>query len=584
MLSILRFKYGSIQVRPTGSGWACDSIDTPSSWIWSKSDIVRALSSTVTPKDVLGPYEALSYTWGSAAEPNHILVNGKTLAVTRNLHLALHQLRFDLEDRILWVDAICINQENKNERGHQVQQMGEIFRQANRVLFWLGEGTLETDRFMDFLAILQQYSLQYSYREWSIDDEHWEVIWKSALRAGLGNSTPQQLSKLQQDCQDLLRRPWFKRVWILQEVTNAQAGLLCCGTKAVKPWLLDLAQSLLCVKPDDHCQAVLDVMPGPWKESSWWKENQDLYTLLSRFGGSKASEPLDLIYALRGMSSDARDTPSLYPDYTKSQHQVVRDTIQFIYALDDRDLAHIGPPKTVHGLMLHLKKISRKVCQLTMNKADKRNRTALIQHTSAEIRDQMFWIALSNDPTGDDVAFYIQRGHTKTEQYNEYLVAAARNGHGTKVLEIMLQHMNHAHEFTENVFLWAAQDQNSGIRKRKMKRLLQYSRYQLPIFKNHIPLEIMSRKQILDNMSEQRQVRTKSILLRTIREIRHQEKFMKMPLDDKHIRGSKTYTSRVIPGDSGARMLELRATSMDYSSISKIYSKEIPEEIGIYSS
>jgi hypothetical protein len=86
-------------------------------------------------------YEALSYTWGSLDIVNHIDIQGQRLGITSNLYHALHRLRLPDEDRMLWVDAICINQEDLQARGHQVRQTGQLHKEAWRVLAWLGEGT-----------------------------------------------------------------------------------------------------------------------------------------------------------------------------------------------------------------------------------------------------------------------------------------------------------------------------------------------------------------------------------------------------------------------------------------------------------
>ncbi|KAH7213726.1 heterokaryon incompatibility protein-domain-containing protein [Fusarium oxysporum] len=83
------------------------------------------------------PYEALSYTWGEEAASVRILLNGKEFLVRRNLAFALAALRIS-EPRVLWVDALCINQQDTTERNHQVGMMGGIFRRAERVLVWLG--------------------------------------------------------------------------------------------------------------------------------------------------------------------------------------------------------------------------------------------------------------------------------------------------------------------------------------------------------------------------------------------------------------------------------------------------------------
>lgn len=86
-------------------------------------------------------YGALSYTWGNAGPPNtlfytqaetSIYVNSSPCTITPNLSEALRNLRYEFQDRILWIDAICIDQGNHTERGHQVRQMPAIYENASR--------------------------------------------------------------------------------------------------------------------------------------------------------------------------------------------------------------------------------------------------------------------------------------------------------------------------------------------------------------------------------------------------------------------------------------------------------------------
>ncbi|KAE9379554.1 HET-domain-containing protein, partial [Stipitochalara longipes BDJ] len=82
-------------------------------------------------------YEALSYVWGETNASEPIQLHGQEVTVRQNLLDALRHLRCDRE-RTLWVDAICIDQENVLERNHQVGQMGFIYGFASRVISWLG--------------------------------------------------------------------------------------------------------------------------------------------------------------------------------------------------------------------------------------------------------------------------------------------------------------------------------------------------------------------------------------------------------------------------------------------------------------
>ncbi|PKK50079.1 hypothetical protein CI102_4728 [Trichoderma harzianum] len=239
-------------------------------------------------KDVL-PYEALSYTWGSAKAPENITVNGKLLAVTENLYKALQQLRYPNQERILlWVDAICINQDDNKERGHQSTPFTSFI-----------------DNFMTVFGRLQQISLSYPYSSWSQNDDNWRRIWTHSIGPALAN--PESFHRLKRGLWHVLNQPWFTRVWILQEVTNAREALLCCGSKTIAPWILSIATQLLDVQPDYHQEAVIE-----------------------------ATEPRDMIYALKGMSSDARNEPSLYADYNKPEQQLVQDAILLMYPLKSR--------------------------------------------------------------------------------------------------------------------------------------------------------------------------------------------------------------------------------------------------------
>ncbi|UZP36455.1 hypothetical protein NXS19_004271 [Fusarium pseudograminearum] len=86
-------------------------------------------------------YEALSYCWGDQLSPDSIILKeriwsdeGGNLDIRRNLASALRQLRHPKEERIIWCDAICINQKDLAERSSQVRRMSEIYRLANRVI------------------------------------------------------------------------------------------------------------------------------------------------------------------------------------------------------------------------------------------------------------------------------------------------------------------------------------------------------------------------------------------------------------------------------------------------------------------
>jgi hypothetical protein len=108
----------------------------------------------MTGLSIVPIFEALSYTWGDPSATVPIQVNGAELQITLNLFLALKRLRKEREERVLWVDAICIDQGNLTERAEQVPRMRSIFQRAERVVVWLGEATEESDLAVDMLERL----------------------------------------------------------------------------------------------------------------------------------------------------------------------------------------------------------------------------------------------------------------------------------------------------------------------------------------------------------------------------------------------------------------------------------------------
>ncbi|PMD45987.1 HET-domain-containing protein, partial [Hyaloscypha variabilis F] len=274
------------------------------------------------------PYEALSYTWETTEKSAQITVNGCTMQVTSNLYSALQHLRLEAVDRVLWVDAICINQENMEERRHQVQLMSQIYKEAERVLVWLGEGTEESDLLMDVMKQLHEISVKIE-GDWRPLAQFW-----FNPRAGKRNMTP-EIDIWHEAMEEMLGRPWFRRIWILQEIANARVATIHCGECSVSARTFAQVPSIIGFQPDTHSQAVLDIMPGPSRKESWWGQNRNLLNLLIKFRGSKATDDRDMIYALLGISLDACQSDVLFPDYKKSLQQVIQDATSFL-------LSHTG--------------------------------------------------------------------------------------------------------------------------------------------------------------------------------------------------------------------------------------------------
>lgn len=142
-------------------------------------------------------YEALSYEWGSSTTCKAIFSNDCPIQVRENLWYALDALRHATESRVLWIDALCINQNDISERNHQVQQMADIYSQAACVLVWLGTATQQSRTAMAHLRKLK--GMLYDKRKPSVSQMARSPNKWAAL---LG----------------LLQNSYWSRVWIVQEI------------------------------------------------------------------------------------------------------------------------------------------------------------------------------------------------------------------------------------------------------------------------------------------------------------------------------------------------------------------------------
>ncbi|KAK2597012.1 hypothetical protein N8I77_012886 [Diaporthe amygdali] len=284
------------------------------------------------------PYEALSYTWGDASAKREITVNQQSFIVTANLDTALRALRSPHQDRLLWVDAICIDQASDQEKSHQVGQMRMVYKFAEQVVIWLGPSTEDSDVLMTLAKTLDLHASR---------SKAWEEEWESMVVANGGPATD-MFRRAYNSLEEMLARPWFRRVWILQEAASARSAVVLCGAKYVHSRTFAQLPALLGLgNVDTHAQAVLDIMPGPLRQKSWWTSNRDLKTLLRKFRSSQACDARDRIYALLGISSDAYSGTVIQPDYGADIYTVVQRTI---YHLLFRDQGNAAPPAPFWGI------------------------------------------------------------------------------------------------------------------------------------------------------------------------------------------------------------------------------------------
>jgi len=104
-----------------------------------KDDIYCELQHVSFQNDMKPPYETISYVWGDPTTRGTVYLQGRKTDVPASSERVLRRFRHREADRILWIDAICINQADIQERGQQVAMMAEIYSSTSHGLIWLGE-------------------------------------------------------------------------------------------------------------------------------------------------------------------------------------------------------------------------------------------------------------------------------------------------------------------------------------------------------------------------------------------------------------------------------------------------------------
>jgi len=182
-------------------------------------------------------YDALSYPWGDphpvksvklgtaweVSPPPYIICGGARMEIIRNLYDALYQFREHDIFGPLWVDALCIDQQNLHERGTQVAMMSDIYANAQQVLIWLGkedEGTKETACLMStFAEALDAPGYLDTRLAFNFEDSRFfEYI-----------NHPVLAEREWQLISDVFARNWFKRGWVIQELALSKQTRIFCG-------------------------------------------------------------------------------------------------------------------------------------------------------------------------------------------------------------------------------------------------------------------------------------------------------------------------------------------------------------------
>ncbi|KAK3698895.1 hypothetical protein LTR37_016772 [Vermiconidia calcicola] len=264
-------------------------------------------------------YDALSYCWGDPSNPPIIYLNDRRLPVTRNLYEALQSLR---ERHVvpgwLWVNAICINQASIPERNYQVPLMNDIYSKAEQVHIWLGPEAEGIRHAMQRLS----------------DNTRGKV----RGHALLGDDMDRLFGGLQQ----LLGRPWWRRVWVVQEAVLAASPVVHCGsiqmpfsdiTKGIST--LESVSTVDSYPALDHSMAtypsVWNSLFNAWRvfdqinsQTSRMIVDNDDVEVVGNLNFCDATNPRDQVYGVLGLLSPSL-AQTITPYYAKTVEEVYED-------------------------------------------------------------------------------------------------------------------------------------------------------------------------------------------------------------------------------------------------------------------
>lgn len=278
---------------------------------------------SIASHDDAPSYEALSYVWGTINDKPSIHVDGRRFEITANLHSALKHLRLHSQERVVWADALCINQHDTNERTQQVSRMTLIYSNASRVVVWLGPGWSGSDAAMDFL------------RKIAADPNlHLDPTQTPSITVnGLGLDSPDLRSNLIQ----LFDLPWWKRTWTIQEFVLAQNLTFQCGKAVVSQNEMYMSRENFWAHKDRCCSSsVIDTrdpkiglglgysfsVPARLDFISKTRgAHYSVLTPISTFCTRGVTDPRDRVYGMLGLGTGPYAN-LIEPDYTLTCEEI----------------------------------------------------------------------------------------------------------------------------------------------------------------------------------------------------------------------------------------------------------------------
>ncbi|KAF1919969.1 heterokaryon incompatibility protein-domain-containing protein [Ampelomyces quisqualis] len=334
-------------------------------------------------------YECLSYAWGPVGHGRTITLNNSAFLISSTLHTAIEHLRCARQERKMWIDAISICQANIEERSQQVAIMRTIYKNATRVVVWLGPATESSEQAMSFLKTMGaaernshrrrfgQVNCDTSSESGPDEDEKRErsthkrssskannnglhrgkssAFWKRLIHYSTKNdfvvtgfSERTNHKEYFSDAwlphwralDELLDRTWWSRTWVVQEVWSASRVLIQCGSTTIKWTTFQQAMSY-----SEAWDEMGDSVRGTQREQHWAalrrrytlaihlaKERANgraLSTLLVTTWDRASTDPRDKVFAMLSLAGE-HEHVSMKPDYTKSTEQVYREAARDI--------------------------------------------------------------------------------------------------------------------------------------------------------------------------------------------------------------------------------------------------------------
>jgi len=269
-------------------------------------------------------FEALSYEWHQtkARGGGSISLGNSDMTVGENLADALEELRYSDKNRLLWIDALCIDQITLLERNHQVGLMSKIYGQAQNVVVWLGPASENSDIAMDFLDLCAKYHKEPKLPLNIIDES---TASRDRIEALI----------------NLFERTYWRRVWVIQEMILAPSITIFCGSRSADWKALKLATAFqLDMRTKDVPYSLMTCEAGfyyrnsraatPMQSRGTSRAQENLRHWLQVSQGSECTEVRDKIYGLLAL---AEDRHLFTIDYTKPVTEIYRD-IMLAYAED----------------------------------------------------------------------------------------------------------------------------------------------------------------------------------------------------------------------------------------------------------